>query len=51
MTTAQGGYPPVSRWVKQGLGETHTTVVVTVAWAVLGLLGAPRMTSAALSRA
>jgi hypothetical protein len=34
MTTAQVGYLPVHRWVKHVLGSTHTTVVVTVAWAV-----------------
>jgi hypothetical protein len=31
MTTAQVGYTPVYRWVKQVLGETHITVVATVA--------------------
>jgi hypothetical protein len=41
----------VYRWVKQVLGRTHTTVVVTVAWAVLCLLVAQRVTSAALARA
>ena len=51
MTTAQGGYLPVHRWVKHVLGSTHTTVVVTVAWAVLCLLVAQRATSAALARA
>jgi hypothetical protein len=51
MTTAQGGYPPVHRWVKHVLGPTHTTVVVTLAWAVLCLLVAQRVTSAALARA
>jgi hypothetical protein len=51
MTTAQGGYLPVHRWVKHVLGSTHTTVVVTVAWAVLCLLVAQRVTSAALARA
>ena len=51
MTTAQVGYAPVHRWVKQVLGRTHTTVVVTVAWAVLCLLVAQRVTSAALARA
>jgi hypothetical protein len=51
MTTAQVGYTPVYRWVKQVLGETHTTVVATVAWAVLCLLVAQRVTSAALARA
>jgi hypothetical protein len=33
------------------LGHTHTTVVATVAWAVLCLLVAQRVTSAALARA
>jgi hypothetical protein len=51
MTTAQVGYEPVYRWVKQVLGRTHTTVVVTVAWAVLCLLVAQRATPAALARA
>src|SRR5437660_724035 len=51
MTTAQVGYLPVNRWVKHVLGSTHTTVVVTVAWAVLCLLVAQRVTSAALARA
>jgi hypothetical protein len=51
MTTTQGGYTPVSRWVKQGLGDTHTTVVATVAWAVRCLLVAHRVTAAALARA
>src|SRR6516162_5151182 len=51
MTTAQVGYPPVYRWVKQVLGETHPTVVATAAWAVLCLLVAQRVTSAALARA
>jgi hypothetical protein len=51
MTTAQVGYLPVHRWVKHVLGSTHTTVVVTVAWAVLCLLVAQRVTSAALARA
>lgn len=51
MTTAQVGYLPVHRWVKHVLGSTHTTVVVTVAWAVLCLLAAQRVTAAALARA
>src|SRR5215467_9549827 len=51
MTTAQVGYAPVHRWVKAVLGRTHTTVVLTVAWAVLCLLVAQRITSAALARA
>jgi hypothetical protein len=51
MTTAQVGYAPIYKWVKQVLGCTHTTVVVTVAWAVLCLLVAQRVTPAALARA
>jgi hypothetical protein len=51
MTTAQVGYAPVHRWVKHVLGSMHTTVVVTVAWAVLCLLVAQRITPAALARA
>lgn len=51
MTTAQVGYAPVHRWVKSVLGNTHTTVVITVAWAVLCLLVAQRVTPAALARA
>jgi hypothetical protein len=51
MTTAQGGYTPVHRWVKHVLGHTHTTVVATIAWAVLCLLVAQRVTPAALARA
>jgi DDE family transposase len=51
MTTAQVGYAPVHCWVKAVLGRTHTTVVLTVAWAVLCLLVAQRVTSAALARA
>ena len=51
MTTAQVGYTPVHRWVKHVLGNTHTTVVVTITWAVLCLLVAQRVTSAALARA
>src|SRR5215216_6527505 len=51
MTTAQIGYAHVHRWVKHVLGRTHTTVVATVAWAVLCLLVAQRVTAAALARA
>jgi len=46
MTTAQVGYTPVYLWVKQVLGHTPTTVGATVAWAVLCLLVAQRVTSA-----
>src|SRR5262249_62353568 len=51
MTTAQVGYAPVHCWVKAVLGRTHTTVVATVAWGVLCLLVAQRVTAAALARA
>jgi hypothetical protein len=51
LTTAQGGYRPVPDGVKPVLGSPPSPVVVTVAWAVLGLWVAPRATSAALARA
>ena len=51
MTTAQGGYAPVHRWVKHVLGSMPTTVVGTVAWAVRCRLVAQRVTPAALARA
>src|SRR2546425_7237718 len=51
MTTAQVGYAHVHRWVKEVLGSTHTTIIMTVAWAVLCLLVAQRVTSATLARA
>jgi hypothetical protein len=51
MTTAQVGYTPVHRWVKHVLGHTHTTVIATIAWALLCLLVAQRVTPAALARA
>src|ERR671935_2608120 len=51
MTTAQVGYLPVHRWVKYILGSTHTTIVMTIAWAVLCLLVAQRVTPAVLARA
>src|SRR4029450_11044580 len=51
MTTAQVGYAPIYQWVKQVLGHTHTTVVVTVSWAVRCLLVAHPVPPAALPRA
>jgi hypothetical protein len=51
MTASAVGYPPVREWVKAMLGRTHTTVVHTIAWAVLCLLVAQRATPAALARA
>ena len=51
MTTAAVGYEPVYGWVKQVVGVTHRTVGRTVAWAVLCVLVAQRVTPAALARA
>jgi hypothetical protein len=51
MTTSAVGYPQVRAWVKAMLGRTHATVVHTMAWAVLCVLVAQRVTPAALARA
>ena len=51
MTTAAVGYEPVYAWVKQVLGVAHRTVGRTVAWAVLCVVVAQRVTPAALARA
>ena len=51
MTASAVGYPQVCAWVKAMLGRTHATVVHTMAWAVLCVLVAQRVTPAALSRA
>jgi hypothetical protein len=51
MTTAAVGYEPVYAWVKQVVGQTHRTVGRTVAWAVLCIVVAQRVTPAALARA
>jgi hypothetical protein len=51
MTTAAVGYEPVYAWVKQVVGQTHRTVGRTVAWAVLCVVMAQRVTPAALARA
>ena len=51
MTAREVGYSPVYQWVKGVVGRTHTTVVATLAWAVLCLLVAQRVTPAALARA
>ena len=45
------GYEPVYAWVKQVVGQTHRTGGRTVAWAVLCIVGAQRVTPAALARA
>jgi hypothetical protein len=41
----------VRAWVKARLQQTHATVVQTIAWAVLGVIVAQRVTPAALARA
>jgi len=51
MTTAAVGYEPVYAWVKQVVGQTHRTVGRTVAWAVLCIVVAQRVTPATLARA
>ena len=51
MTASAVGYSQVREWVKVMLGRTHTTVVHTIAWAVLCLLVAQRATPAAMARA
>jgi len=51
MTTAQVGYAPVHCWVTAVLGQMHTPIVLTVAWAVLCLRVAQRVPPAALARA
>jgi hypothetical protein len=51
MTASDVGYERVEEWVKGMLAGTHRTVVRTVAWAVLCVLLAQRVTPAALARA
>jgi Transposase DDE domain len=51
MTTAAIGYEPVYAWVKQRMGGAHRTVGRTVAWAVLCVVMAQRVTPAARARA
>jgi hypothetical protein len=51
MTASAVGYDRVHEWVKGMLDRTHATVVQTIAWAVLGILLAQRVTPAALARA
>jgi hypothetical protein len=51
MTTATIGYEPVYTWVKQVLGVVHLTVGRTIAWAVLCVVAAQRVTPAAVARA
>ena len=51
MPASAVGYAQVQVWVKTMLGRTHATVMHTVAWAVLCVLLAQRVTPAALARA
>src|SRR4029453_9304445 len=51
MTTSAVGYERVQEWVKAMLGRTHATVGRTIAWVVLCVLVAQRVTPAALARA
>jgi len=51
MTASQVGYDKVLGWVKGYLGGTHLTVIPTVAWIVLCIIVAQRVTPATLARA
>jgi hypothetical protein len=51
MTASAGGYEQVRAWVEVMLGRTHATVVRPIAWIVLCVLVAQRLTPAALARA
>ena len=51
MTASAVGYPQGRAWVKARLGRTHATVVHPIAWAVLCVLLAQRVTPAAMARA
>lgn len=51
MTASDVGYDRIQTWVKAVLGPVHSTVLMTVAWAVLCLLLAQRVTPAAVARA
>jgi len=51
MTATEVGYEQVRAWVKARVKQTHATVVQTIAWAVLCVLVAQRVTPAALARA
>jgi hypothetical protein len=50
MTTSAVGYERVQEWVKAMLGRTHATVGRTIAWVVLCVLVAQRVTPAAGAR-
>jgi hypothetical protein len=51
MTPAAVGYEPDYAWGKQEVGQTPRTGGRTVAWAVLCIVVAQRVTPAALARA
>lgn len=51
MTASQVGYDKVLGWVKGYLDGTHHTVLHTVAWVVLCIIVAQRVTPATLARA
>jgi hypothetical protein len=51
MTASDVGYDCIHTWLKQILGPVHATVCRTMAWALLCLLLAQRVTPAALARA
>jgi len=51
MTATDVGYEQVRAWVKARVKQTHATVVQTIAWAVLCVVVAQRVTPAALARA
>jgi Transposase DDE domain len=51
LTATEVGYEQVQAWVKARLQQTHVTVVQTIAWAVLCVVVAQRVTPAAVARA
>jgi Transposase DDE domain len=51
MTATDVGYERVRAWVKARVEQTHATVVQTIAWGVLCVLVAQRVTPAAVARA
>ena len=51
MTATDVGYERVRAWVKARLQQTHTTVVQTIAWALLCIVVAQRLTPEAIARA
>jgi hypothetical protein len=51
MTATEVGDERVQAWVKARLQQTHATVVQTIAWAILCIVVAQRVTPAAMARA